>query len=64
MHLCSIHTDADYKATPKSVAELINMFHKRDTPDADRLETLGTALQACEARHVPLELPDSVEAEY
>jgi len=40
------------------------MFHKRDTPDADRLETLGTALQACEARHVPLELPDSVEAEY
>lgn len=34
---------------------------KRGTADAARLEILGALLQAYEARHFPLELPDAVE---
>jgi HTH-type transcriptional regulator / antitoxin HigA len=58
----SILDDADYKATLKSVSELINTDPKLGTLDADRLEALGTLLQAYEARHFPMESLDAIEA--
>jgi HTH-type transcriptional regulator / antitoxin HigA len=35
---------------------------KAAPPKADRLEVLGTLVEACEARHYALELPDPIEA--
>ena len=62
MDIRPIHTKADYKAALKIVSALIDADPKRGTPAADRLEVLGTLLEAYEARHYPLELPDPIEA--
>lgn len=62
MEIRPIHTKADYKATLKVVSALVDADPKRGTPDADRLEVLGTLVEAYEAQHYPLELPDPIEA--
>lgn len=38
------------------------MNAKPDTPKGDRLEVLVTLVEAWEAKHYPLDLPDAVEA--
>ena len=38
------------------------MRAKRDTPDGDRLDVLVTLVEAFEAKHYPIDLPDPVEA--
>ena len=38
------------------------MSAKRNTPEGDRLNVLVTLIEAYEARHFPLDLPDPVEA--
>jgi HTH-type transcriptional regulator / antitoxin HigA len=35
---------------------------KRGTPEGDRLDVLGTLVEAWEAKHHPLDLPDPIEA--
>ena len=62
MDIRPIHTKADYRAAFKIVSALVDADPKRGTPEADRLEVLGTLLEAYEARHYPLELPDPIEA--
>ncbi|MDP2369387.1 helix-turn-helix domain-containing protein [Rhodoferax sp.] len=62
MDIRPIHTKADYRAALKIVSALVDADPKRGTPEADRLEVLGTLLEAYEARHYPLELPDPIEA--
>ncbi len=62
MNIRPIHTKADYKAALKTVSVLIDADPKRGTPEADLLEILGTLVQAYEAEHYPLELPDPIEA--
>jgi HTH-type transcriptional regulator / antitoxin HigA len=62
MEIRPIHTKADYKAALKAVAALVDANPKRDTPDADRLEVIGTLIETYEAQHYGLELPDPVEA--
>jgi HTH-type transcriptional regulator / antitoxin HigA len=62
MEIRPIHTKADYKAALKAVSILVDADPKRGTPEADRLEVLGTLVEAYEARHYPLELPDPIEA--
>jgi HTH-type transcriptional regulator / antitoxin HigA len=62
MNIRPIHTKADYKAALKRVSVLVDADPKRGTPEADQLEVLGTLVQAYEARHYPLELPDPIEA--
>lgn len=62
MNIRPIHTKADYKAALKTVSALIDADPKRGTPEADRLEILGTLVQTYEAQHYPLELPDPIEA--
>ncbi len=62
MEIRPIHTKADYKATLKIVSALVDADPKRGTPEADHLEVLGTLLEAYEAQHFPLELPDPIEA--
>ena len=38
------------------------MNAKRNTPQGDRLDVLVTLVEAWEAKHFPLDLPDAVEA--
>jgi HTH-type transcriptional regulator / antitoxin HigA len=62
MEIRTIQTTADYTTALKAVSVLVDADPKRGTPDAYRLEVLGTLVEAYEARHYPLELPDPIEA--
>jgi HTH-type transcriptional regulator/antitoxin HigA len=55
-----IETKRDYEATLKAIERL--MGAKRDSPEGDRLDILVTLVEAYEARHYPLDLPDPVAA--
>lgn len=60
MEIKPIKTDADYRATLAEIDGL--MSAKLNTPEGDRLDVLVTLVEAYEARHFPLDLPDPVEA--
>ena len=62
MEIRPIRTQADYRAALKVVSALVDVDPKRGTLEADRLEVLGTLLEAYEAQHFPIELPDPIEA--
>ena len=62
MEIRPIHTKADYCAALKEVSALVDLDPKRGTPEGDRLEVLGTLVQAYEAQHYRIDLPDPVEA--
>ena len=55
-----IKTDADYRATLREIDGL--MSARLNTPEGDRLDVLVTLVEAYEARHFPIDLPDPVEA--
>ncbi|MBZ0093255.1 MAG: transcriptional regulator [Sulfuricellaceae bacterium] len=60
MDIRPLKTEDDYRATLK---EIENLMHAGiDTPEGDRLDVLVALVEAYEARHYPLELPDPVEA--
>lgn len=59
-NIAPIHTKAEYEA---AVAEIENLWNaKPGTPDHDRLEVLGTLVDAYETKHFAIDLPDPVEA--
>ncbi len=60
MDIKPIKTKADYQAALKEIETL--MGAKPRTPKGDRLEVLVTLVEAYEAKHYPLDLPDPVEA--
>jgi HTH-type transcriptional regulator/antitoxin HigA len=60
MDIKPIKTKADYKAALKEIESL--MHAKPATPEGDRLDVLVTLVEAYEAKHYPMELPDPVEA--
>lgn len=62
MEIRPIHTKAQYRVALKEVSALVDLDPKRGTPEADKLEVLGTLVQAYEAQHYPIDLPDPVEA--
>jgi HTH-type transcriptional regulator / antitoxin HigA len=62
MNIQAIHTEADYRATLKTVTKLIDLDPERGTPDGDRLQILGLLVEAYEAEHYPVEIPDPIEA--
>jgi HTH-type transcriptional regulator/antitoxin HigA len=55
-----IHTVADHKAALAEIEQLWNAA--RGTPEFDRLDVLGTLVDAYERTHVPILPPDPVEA--
>jgi HTH-type transcriptional regulator/antitoxin HigA len=55
-----IKTDADYRGALKEIESL--MMAKADTPDGDKLDVMVTLVEAYEAKHFPMDLPDPVEA--
>ncbi len=60
MDIKPIKTKADYRVALKKIEAL--MHAKPRTPQGDRLEVLVTLVEAYDAKHYPLDLPDPVEA--
>ena len=60
MNIKPIKTKADHQAALKEIDTLMDA--KLRTPKGDQLEVLVTLVEAYEAKHYPLDLPDPVEA--
>jgi len=60
MEIKPVKTEEDYRAALKEIEKLMNA--QPDTPEGDRLDILVTLVEAFEARHFPVGLPDPVEA--
>lgn len=57
-----IRTEADYLEALAQVSALIDIDPDRDSPEGERLEIIGTLVQAYEAEHLPVDPPDQIEA--
>jgi HTH-type transcriptional regulator/antitoxin HigA len=62
MEIRAIRTEEDYLAAVREVSALIDLDPAVDSPEGERLEVLGTLLQAYEAKHYPMDPPDPIEA--
>lgn len=62
MEIKAIRTEADYLAALREVSALIDLDPASDSPEGERLEVLGTLVQAYEAKHYPIDPPDPIEA--
>ena len=60
MDITPIKTHRDYRRVLKEIEGL--MHAKRNTPEGDRLDVLVTLVEAWEAKHYPLDLPDPIAA--
>ena len=60
MDIKPIKSERQYRRALKEIEGL--MAARRNTPDGDRLDVLVTLVEAWEAKHYPLDLPDPVEA--
>ena len=60
MDITPIKNKRDYRQALKEIEGL--MTAKRGTPEGDRLDVLVTLVEAWEAKHYPLDLPDAIEA--
>jgi len=60
MDVTPIRTKRDYHRALKEIEGLMDA--KRGTPQGDRLDVLVTLVEAWEAKHYPIDLPDPVEA--
>lgn len=62
MEIRPIRTEQDYKAALAEISQLIDKDPAPGTADGDRLDVLGTLVQAYEARHYPIAPPDPIDA--
>lgn len=62
MEIRPVHTEADYKSALKIISRLMESDPELGTPDGDLLDVLTTLVQAYEAKHYSIDLPDPVEA--
>ena len=60
MDIRPIKTDADYRAALHDIENL--MMAEPDTVEGEKLDILVTLVEAYEAKHFPMDLPDPVEA--
>ena len=60
MDIKPIRTKADYRAVLRDIESLMDA--ELDSPEGERLDVLTTLVEAFEAKHFPMELPDPVEA--
>ena len=60
MNIKPIKTKADYRA---ALAEIVRLFGAAPgTPEGERLDVLTTLVEAYEAQHEPIPVPDPIEA--
>jgi HTH-type transcriptional regulator/antitoxin HigA len=62
MEVKAIRTEEDYLAALRDVSALIDLDPAVDSPEGERLDVLGTLVQAFEAKHHPIDPPDPIEA--
>jgi len=67
MDIRPIKTDADYRAALNDYRAALNdienlMMAEPDTVEGEKLDILVTLVEAYEAKHFPMDLPDPVEA--
>jgi HTH-type transcriptional regulator/antitoxin HigA len=62
MEIKAIRTEVDYLAALRDVSALIDLDPAADSPEGERLDVLGTLVQAYEVKHFPIDLPDPIEA--
>jgi HTH-type transcriptional regulator / antitoxin HigA len=60
MEIRPIKSRRDYRRVLKEIDGL--MHAKRNTPEGDRLDVLVALVEAWEAKHYPIDLPDPIEA--
>ncbi len=60
MDIAPIRTKRDYRRALKEIEALMDA--KRGTSEGDRLDVLVTLVEAWEAKHWPIDLPDPVAA--
>lgn len=60
MEIRPIKSDADYRAALNDIENL--MMAELDTVEGEKLDILVTLVEAYEAKHFPMDLPDPVEA--
>ena len=60
MDIKPIKTDADYRAALIAIENLVAA--ELDTPQGEKLDVMVTLIEAYEAKHFPMGLPDPVEA--
>ena len=60
MDIKPIRTRKDYEAALRTIEGLMDA--KRGTPEGDKLDILAILVEAYEAKHFPIDLPDPVEA--
>ena len=60
MDIKPIRNEADYRAALLEVEQL--MLAEPDTPEGEKLDVMVTLIEAYEAKHFPMDLPDPVEA--
>lgn len=62
MKIQPIRNDDDYQAVLRHVSKLFDHPPAPNTPTGDRFDVLVTLLEAYEAKHFPMDLPDPVQA--
>ena len=62
MNIRPIHNESAYKAALKEISILVDLDPEVGTQEGDRLEIMATLVQAYEAQHFLIELPDPIEA--
>ena len=62
MEIKPIRTEQDYLAALREVSALIDLDPSLDTPAGERLDVMGTLVQAYEAKHYPIDPPDPIDA--
>ena len=62
MEIKAIRTEKDYLTALREVSALIDSDPSPETPAGERLDVLGTLVQAYEAKHYPMDPPDPIDA--
>jgi HTH-type transcriptional regulator / antitoxin HigA len=62
MEIRPIRTEDDYKAAMREVSAFFDGETEPGSPEGDRFEVLLPLVEAYEARHFPIDLPDPVNA--
>ena len=62
MEIRPIKTEDDYKAALRGVSAFFDNEPVPGSAEGDRFEVLLTLVEAYEAKHYPIDLPDPVEA--
>lgn len=60
MELRPIRTETDYQEALQEIELLFDATP--NTPEYDRLDVLSTLVEAYEKKHIPIEIPDPIEA--